>query len=138
MDKKPVNDKSERELREELWRYTLKRWQESRGRKLEFDVKTQNKYKCFYDEIEGYNKEPNSVGVGVEQLEEPFISMGLAFSREEIQELILSVDEDESGRIEFDEFLRIVNNKKKTQGGNRELQISSKISRIIKSQRIKT
>jgi len=95
-----IKPKSEIELKEELWRYNLKRWQESRGKKLEFDVKKLNKYQAYYDEIENFNKQPDQLGVGVEQLEEPFISMGLAFSREEIAELIDSVDDDKSGRIE--------------------------------------
>jgi Ca2+-binding EF-hand superfamily protein len=116
-----IKPKSEIELKEELWRYNLKRWQESRGKKLEFDVKKLNKYQAYYDEIENFNKQPDQLGVGVEQLEEPFISMGLAFSREEIAELIDSVDDDKSGRIEFGEFLKIVNNKKKDSGGKQKI-----------------
>ncbi len=116
-----IKPKSEIELKEELWRYNLKRWQESRGKKLEFDVKKLNKYQAYYDEIENFNKQPEQKGVGVEQLEEPFISMGLAFSREEIAELIDSVDDDKSGRIEFGEFLKIVNNKKKDSGGKQKI-----------------
>jgi hypothetical protein len=78
MDKKTnEREKTELELKEELWRYNLKRWQESRGKKLEFDVKKLNKYQCYYNEIENYNKQPDQKGVGVEQLEEPLISMGL-------------------------------------------------------------
>ena len=123
MEKKPEPNKAknENELKEELWRYNLKRWQESRGKKLEFDVKKLNKYQAYYDEIENFNKQPEQKGVGVEQLEEPFISMGLAFSREEIAELIDSVDDDKSGRIEFGEFLKIVNNKKKDSGGKQKI-----------------
>ena len=122
MDKKTnEREKTELELKEELWRYNLKRWQESRGKKLEFDVKKLNKYQCYYNEIENYNKQPDQKGVGVEQLEEPLISMGLAFSREEIIELIDSVDDDKSGRIEFGEFLKIVNTKKKDSGGKQKI-----------------
>ena len=43
MDKKTnEREKTELELKEELWRYNLKIWQESRGKKLEFDVKKLN------------------------------------------------------------------------------------------------
>ena len=52
-------------------------------------------------------------GIGVDQLEEPFISFGLAYTRDEINNLIASVDDDGSGRIEFGEFLRIIHNKSK-------------------------
>ena len=60
-------------------------------------------------------------GIGVDQLEEPFISFGLAYNREEINNLISSVDDDGSGRIEFSEFLRIIHNKSKlkTQGNKK-------------------
>jgi Ca2+-binding EF-hand superfamily protein len=47
--------------------------------------------------------------------------MGLAFSREEIAELIASVDDDKSGRIEFGEFLKIVNTKKKESAGKQKI-----------------
>ena len=33
----------------------------------------------------------------MEQLEDPFISMGIASTRKEIEEIIKSVDEDDSG-----------------------------------------
>jgi len=44
------------------------------------------------------------------ELEEPLISAGLAYSREEVVRLIQAVDDDGSGEVEFDEFLRIVEN----------------------------
>ena len=61
-------------------------------------------------------------GMGVDQLEEPFISLGLAFSREDVNHLIQCVDDDGSGKIEFNEFLRIIHNKskKKSKGKNNE------------------
>ena len=51
----------------------------------------------------------------------PFISLGLAYTRDEINNLIASVDDDGSGRIEFGEFLRIIHNKSKlkTQGNKK-------------------
>jgi centrin-1 len=46
--------------------------------------------------------------IGVDELEEPLISLGLAFNRRQVLELIMSVDMDKSGEIEFDEFLSIL------------------------------
>jgi centrin-1 len=43
-------------------------------------------------------------------LEEPLIGLGIADTREEVKEIIMSVDEDLSGMIEFDEFLSIIKN----------------------------
>jgi len=41
-------------------------------------------------------------------LEEPLIGLGLADTKEEIDEMILAVDDDASGQIEFEEFLAII------------------------------
>jgi Ca2+-binding EF-hand superfamily protein len=44
-------------------------------------------------------------------LEDPLISLGIAESREDVKKIIDSVDDDESGQIEFKEFLTIIKNK---------------------------
>ncbi len=114
MDKN-LKGKNAKEMKYELMSYEMKRWQESRGKFVEFDIKTMNKYKTYYDEIAEINPVPpdEEEGMGVDQLEEPFISLGLAFSRDDVNHLIESVDDDGSGKIEFDEFLRIIHNKSK-------------------------
>jgi len=104
---------SVKKMRDELMTYEMKRWQESRGKFVEFDIKTMNKYKVYYDEMTLINPAKDEEGMGVDQLEEPFISLGLAFSREDVKNMIQSVDDDSSGRVEFDEFLRIIHNKSK-------------------------
>ena len=128
------NQKSQKEKQEELqnkiWRYETKKWQENRGKYIEFDIKTMNKYKVFYEEINELYPDPKEEGMGVEQLEEPFISLGLAYSREDVEKLINSVDEDQSGRIEFGEFLRIIHNKskKKTKGNEKITSFFKKLA----------
>lgn len=58
-----------------------------------------------------------------EELEEPLISAGLAFSREEVVRLIKEVDDDGSGEVEFGEFLQIVENQgSKAREGGKEKQ----------------
>ena len=117
------------EIRKKLMNYEIKRWQESRGKFVEFDIKTMNKYKGYYDEINKLSKkqvidddDEQDEGMGVDELEDPFISLGLAYSREEVNNLIKSVDEDDSGKIEFAEFLRIIHNKsKKKSKGNEKI-----------------
>ena len=49
-----------------------------------------------------------SGSIGVDELEEPLISLGLAQNRRDVMELIKSVDVDNSGEIEFEEFLCII------------------------------
>ena len=120
-DKKdPTEGMSADEIREKLMEYEMKRWQEDRGKYVEFDIKTMNKYQKYYEEMTTINPDGEE-GIGVDQLEEPFISLGLAYKREEINNLISSVDDDGSGLIEFGEFLRIIHNKSKlkTQGNKK-------------------
>jgi centrin-1 len=121
-DKMPIS-----EIRRKLRNYETKRWQESRGKFVEFDIKTMNKYKKYYLDIASINPDGED-GMGIDQLEEPFISLGLAYSRDEVGDLILSVDDDGSGRIEFDEFLRIIHNKSKKKAKGNE-----KITNFFKS-----
>lgn len=46
--------------------------------------------------------------IGVDELEEPLVALGLAQSRENVQQLFDMVDEDGSGQIEFEEFLALM------------------------------
>jgi centrin-1 len=94
---------------------------------VEFDIKTMNKYNKYYKEMTTINPDGEE-GIGVDQLEEPFISLGLAQNRDEVLNLIKSVDDDGSGRIEFPEFLRIIHNKSKLKTKGNE-----KITNFFKS-----
>ena len=51
-----------------------------------------------------------SGSIGIEELEDPLIGLGFAENRDEVQEMIDSVDEDGSGMIELNEFLSIIKN----------------------------
>ena len=119
-------------IRQKLIQYETKRWQENRGKYVEFDIKTVDKYQKYYDEI--YDLVPRNDekkgGMTTEHLEEPFISLGLAFSRDEVEKLIKSVDDDDSGQIEFQEFLRIITNssKKKSKGNDNITNFFKKLS----------
>lgn len=46
--------------------------------------------------------------IGVDELEDPLIAMGIVDNREQVQKLVTAVDEDGSGEIEFEEFLSII------------------------------
>ena len=50
--------------------------------------------------------------IGCKELEEPLIALGLAENRQQVEEMIQSVDSDSSGQIEFGEFLEIVRGNK--------------------------
>lgn len=52
--------------------------------------------------------EDGSGTIGVEELMEPMLALGLAENKEQVQQLFSQVDKDQSGEIEFNEFLAIV------------------------------
>lgn len=120
-----IKQMSENKLKDKLQKYEMKRWQESRGKNMEFTISTMNKYQVFYDDMLTINADGLD-GMGVDQLTEPFISLGLAYSKEEVKDLIESVDDDGSGRIEFDEFLKIIH-------GNAKSESSKKITAFFKA-----
>ena len=46
--------------------------------------------------------------IGVDELLEPLITLGIADNAQHVQNMFDSVDEDGSGQIEFDEFLNLM------------------------------
>jgi len=46
--------------------------------------------------------------IGLEELENPLIGLGFAENREDVQELIKTIDEDDNGDIDFGEFWAII------------------------------
>lgn len=65
----------------------------------------------------------NSNSIGVDELEDPLIALGLVDNRQQVQQIVQLVDEDGSKMIEFEEFLKIIksgsrsNNKQGAQNG---------------------
>lgn len=57
--------------------------------------------------------------VGVDELEDPLVSVGLARSRGDVQKLIDGVDRDKSGEVTFGEFLHLMHPKKAKRSKNR-------------------
>ena len=52
--------------------------------------------------------EDGSGSIGVEELEDPLIALGLVDNRQQVQQIVQLVDEDGSEMIEFGEFLSII------------------------------
>jgi Ca2+-binding EF-hand superfamily protein len=46
--------------------------------------------------------------IKIQNFLDPLIALGLVDNREEVQNIVLEVDEDDTGKIEFDEFLGIL------------------------------
>jgi len=65
-----------------------------------------------------------SKAIGVSELEDPLIALGIVNSREEVKKYIDQVDQDDTGEIEFDEFLLImrdIKNKDKSKSSDNSL-----------------
>jgi Ca2+-binding EF-hand superfamily protein len=73
---------------------------------LDFSDEDIFKLKECFDSLD----EKGQGSIGIDDLESPLIGLGIADTREEIEQMIVEVDEDGSGKIEFDEFLQIIKN----------------------------
>lgn len=52
--------------------------------------------------------EDSSEHIGVDELEDPLVALGLVENRAQVQNIIKLLDEDGSGQIEFNEFREMV------------------------------
>ena len=75
-----------------------------KGHLLQFSDEEVNKLRQTFNQLD----EDGGGSIGIDELEEPLIGLGLAETKEEIDEMIIAVDDDGSGQIEFEEFLAII------------------------------
>ena len=59
---------------------------------------------CFTSLVD----DEGSDSIGVDELEDPLIALGLVDNRQQVQQIVQLVDEDGSKMIEFNEFLDII------------------------------
>jgi len=71
---------------------------------LDFDDKELIKLRHYFMELD----EDGSGEIGIEELEQPLISLGMCKTREEVEKIFNEVDEDGSGQIEFNEFIKVL------------------------------
>lgn len=60
----------------------------------------------FFEGLSGSNG--SDARIGISELEEMLISLGLANTRQDVQDVIVKLDGDETGELDFEEYLRIV------------------------------
>lgn len=77
-----------------------------KGHVLQFTDDEKRKLKECFNQLD----DDGSGSIGIDELEEPLIGLGLAETRDEVKAMIDAVDEDGSGLIEFEEFLDIIQN----------------------------
>jgi len=68
------------------------------------DAELKKLYNCFLSLVENDDEE----SIGVDELEDPLIALGLVNNRNQVHKIVEEVDEDGSQMIEFDEFLEII------------------------------
>lgn len=93
---------------------SLRNWLRVHGKEdyIDFDDNERKQYRAIFKALDG----DGSGAIGVEELEDPLIALGLAENREGVQNLVNTVDEDGTGEIEFEEFLLIMRSIKKNDG----------------------
>lgn len=91
---------------EKLGESQIRKWLVKHGKKhlINFDDKERYKLKQFFKSLD----EDGSGSIGTDELVDPLISLGIAQTREEVDKIVDSVDDDKSGQIEFKEFLQII------------------------------
>lgn len=72
--------------------------------RIDFDEQTRSTYRRYFSALD----EDASGTIGVDELLEPLVALGLADSREQVKALFDIVDTQQSEHIEFDEFLAIL------------------------------
>jgi len=80
---------------------------------INFDDKERSKLKQYFKSLD----DDGSGSIGVNELVEPLISLGLADNVDEVKRIVDSVDDDGSGQIEFKEFLKIIGSQDTGQSG---------------------
>ncbi|CAD8084515.1 unnamed protein product [Paramecium sonneborni] len=89
-------------------------WLIKRGYQDRIDFKDSEitELRKYFSSLDG----DGSGAIGIEELEDPLIALGLVNSREEVEKIMNEVDEDGTNEIEFKEFLTIMRGVQK--GGN--------------------
>ncbi|CAG9318153.1 unnamed protein product [Blepharisma stoltei] len=98
--------KSLKEGTQKIMENRTRTWLKKHGKKnyIDFDEKMRNELRKYFLSMD----EDGSGSIGVEELMEPMLALGLAENKEQVQTLFNQVDKDHSGEIEFNEFLSIV------------------------------
>ncbi|KAM3146875.1 hypothetical protein pb186bvf_001029 [Paramecium bursaria] len=98
---------------------SLRHWliQKKARHLIDFDDKERNQLKQYFNSLD----QDGSKSIGIDELEEPLISLGIAESRDDVSKLVYSVDND--GQIYFKEFLEIIKNKKGDPKNSKETMV---------------
>jgi Ca2+-binding EF-hand superfamily protein len=84
----------------------LRNWLKSRGKEhcIKFEDEKLIKLRLYFGSLD----DDGSGSIGVDELEDPLIALGLVDNRQQVQKIVQMVDDDGSEMIEFEEFLSII------------------------------
>lgn len=84
----------------------LNKWLKSRGKQhcINFEDDELIQLRNYFNSLD----DDGSGSIGVDELEDPLIALGLVDNRQQVQKIVQSVDDDGSEMIEFNEFLDII------------------------------
>ena len=71
---------------------------------MDFEDEELNQLRTYFKSLDN----DGSGSIGVDELEDPLIALGLVENRQQVQDIVNLVDEDGSNQIEFGEFLSII------------------------------
>lgn len=72
--------------------------------RIDFKDSEVTELRKYFSSLDG----DGSGAIGIEELEDPLIALGLVNSRDEVEKIMEEVDEDHTNAIEFKEFLSIM------------------------------
>ena len=86
----------------------LRNWLRKHGKAkyIDFDEKEMKVLEEVFKDLD----EDGSQAIGVDELEDPLIALGLIDTRKQVEAMVAEIDDD--GEIEFDEFLTLIKGKK--------------------------
>ena len=84
----------------------LRNWLKSRGKEqcINFKDEELKQLRTYFNSLD----DDGSGSIGVDELEDPLIALGLVDNRQAVQKIVQMVDDDGSEMIEFAEFLAII------------------------------
>lgn len=86
------------------------------------------KIKTYFDSLD----EDGSQAIGTDEMEEPMLTLGIAKSKVQVKKLMAEIDEDDSGQIEFNEFLQILKGSRKIHGAPTTTETNEEIMKFFK------
>lgn len=93
----------------------MRKWNNKRSKNKRADQHQEYRktLKIYFD---GIKADKDNDYILIEDLEDPFITLGLATSRKEVREIVEKYDDNGNGKIEFEEFLEILDGRLHTKG----------------------